>query len=49
MLAKIGKDMELAYLYERTLGLPKMDLKMEKPIVPIYQSEFTGLELKTAE
>jgi D-alanyl-D-alanine carboxypeptidase (penicillin-binding protein 5/6) len=49
MLAKIGKDMELAYLYERTLGLPKMDLKMEKPIVPIYQSEFTGLELKPAE
>jgi len=49
MLAKIGKDMELAYLYERIQELPKMDLKMEKPIVPIYQSEFTGLELKTAE
>jgi D-alanyl-D-alanine carboxypeptidase (penicillin-binding protein 5/6) len=45
MLARIGKDMELASLYERIQELPKLDVKMEKPIVPIYQSEFTGLEL----
>jgi D-alanyl-D-alanine carboxypeptidase (penicillin-binding protein 5/6) len=49
MLAKIGKDMELEYQYEKTLGVPMVDLKIEKPIVPIYQSEFTSLELKNPE
>ena len=49
MLAEIGKDMELEYQYERTLGVPMVDLRIEKPIVPLYQSEFTSLDLKTPE
>jgi D-alanyl-D-alanine carboxypeptidase (penicillin-binding protein 5/6) len=49
LLAEIGKDMEISYQYERSLGVPMVDLKAEKPIVPVYQSEFTGLDLKIAE
>jgi len=49
MLAEIGKDMELAFQYERTLGVPMVDMKIEKPIVPVYQSELTSLDLKTPE
>jgi len=49
LLAEIGKDMEMSYQYERTLGVPMVDLKVERPIVPVYQSEFTKLDLKTSE
>jgi D-alanyl-D-alanine carboxypeptidase (penicillin-binding protein 5/6) len=49
LLAEIGKDAELVFLNEKTRGTPRIDLKMEKPIVPIYQSEFTWLELNGGE
>jgi D-alanyl-D-alanine carboxypeptidase (penicillin-binding protein 5/6) len=49
MLAEIGKDMELEYQHERTLGVPMVDLRIEKPIVPVYQSELTGLGMSAPE
>ena len=47
LLAEIGKDMELADQYERTLGVPTVDMRVERPIVPVYQGDLTGLNLKT--